>query len=112
MENAIILGDFKMHIEDPYDNNSKIYVDTMEALGLKQHVVEPTHQKGNILDLISTEVTSQINVRQLEMLDFISDQQLISVTIDVKKDVLKITRKKIRNFREVNPAMLMENSHP
>ena len=33
-------------------------------------------------------------------------------TIDVKKDVLKITRKKIRNFKEVSPATLMENFHP
>ena len=73
MENAIILGDFNMHIEDPTDNNSKIFVDTMEALHLRQHVVEPTHQNGNILGLIFTEVTSQMNVRQLEVLDFISD---------------------------------------
>ena len=73
MENAIILGDFNMHIEDPTDNNSKIFVDMREALGLKQHTVEPIHQKGNILVLIFTEVTSQMNVRQLEMLGFISD---------------------------------------
>ena len=111
MENAIILGDLNMQIVDPTDNNSKIFVDTMEVLGLKQHVVEPTHQKGNILDLIFTEVTSQMNVRQLEMLDFISDHQLISATIDFKKDVLKITKKKIRNLKEVNPAMLIENFH-
>ena len=32
MENAKILGDFNMHIEDPTYNNSKIFVDTMEAL--------------------------------------------------------------------------------
>ena len=50
MENAIILGDFNMHIEDPNDYNNKIFVDMMEALGLRQHVVEPTHQKGNIVD--------------------------------------------------------------
>ena len=29
-----------------------------------------------------------------------------------KKGVLKITRKKIRNFKEVSPATLMENFHP
>ena len=46
------------------------------------------------------------------MLDFISDHQLISAPIDVKKDVLKITKKKIRNLKEVDPAMLMENFHP
>ena len=38
MENAIILGDFNMHIEELTDNNSQIFVDTMEALGLQQNV--------------------------------------------------------------------------
>ena len=101
MENTIILGDLNMHIEDLTDNSSKIFVDMMEALGLQQHVNQPTHQKGNKLDLIFTEVTSKINVRELEMLDFISDYQLISATIDVKKDLFKITKKKIRNFKEL-----------
>ena len=85
MQNAIILGDFNMHIEDLTDNNSKIFVDIMEVLGLQQHVNQLTHKKGNILDLIFTEVTSKINLRELEMLDFISDHQLISATTDVQK---------------------------
>ena len=46
------------------------------------------------------------------MLNFILDHRLISATINVKKDVLKITRKKIRNFKEVSPAMMMESFHP
>ena len=54
MENAIILVDFNMPIEDPTDNNSKLFVDMTKALGLWQHVNEPTHQRGNILDLIFT----------------------------------------------------------
>ena len=41
MENAIIPGDFNMHIEETTDNNSKIFIDTMEALGLWHHVNEP-----------------------------------------------------------------------
>ena len=85
MENAIILEDFSMHIEDLTDNNSQIFVDMTEALGLQQHVNQPTHQKGNILDLIFTEVMSKINLRELGILDFISDCQLISAIIDVKK---------------------------
>ena len=100
-----------MHIEDLTDNNSKIFVDMMEALGLQQHVNQPTHQKGNIWDLIFTEITSKINVKEIEILDFISYHWLNSATIDVKKILLKITRKKIRNLKEVNPATLMENFH-
>ena len=45
------------------------------------------------------------------MFDFISDHPLISATIDVKKDPIKITKKKIRNLKEMNPATLMENFH-
>ena len=112
MENAIIWGDFNIHIEDTNDYNIKIFVDTMEALGLKQHITEPTHQKWNMLDLIFTETASQIKVSQLNMLDFISDYRLISATISVKKDVPKITRKKIRNYKDESPAMMMQNVHP
>ena len=112
IENAIILGDFNIHIEDTNDYNSKIFIDTMEALGLKQHITEPTHHKGNILDLIFKKTTSQIKVSQLNMLDFISDHRLISTIISVEKDVPKITRKKIRNYKDVSLAMMMENFHP
>ena len=112
LENPIILGDFNMHIEDTNNYNSKIFVDTMEALGLEQHITAPTHYKGNILDLIFTETTSQIKVSQPTMLNFISDHRLISATINVEKDVPKITKKKARNYKNANPAMMMENFNP
>ena len=112
LENPIILGDFNMHIEDTNNYNSRIFVDTMEALGLKQHITAPTHYKGNILDLIFMETTSQIKVSQPIMLNFISDHRLISATISVEKDVPRITRKKVRNYKNANPAMMMENFNP
>ena len=83
LENPIILGDFNMHIEDTNNYNSKILINTMEALGLKQHVTAPTHYKGNILDLMFMEATSQIKVSQPIMLNFISDHRLIAATISV-----------------------------
>ena len=46
------------------------------------------------------------------MLNFISDHRLISATISVEKDVPKITRKKVRNYKDISPAMMMENFNP
>ena len=112
LENPIILGDFNMHIEDTNNYNSKNFVDTMEALGLKQHITAPTHYKGNILDLIFTETMSQMKVSQPIMLNFISDHRLIAATISVEKEVPKVTRKKVRNYKNANPAMMMENFNP
>ena len=99
LENPIILGDLNMHIEDTNNYNSKILINTMEALGLKQHITAPTHYKGNILDLMFMEITSQIKVSQPIMLNFISDHRLIAATISVEKDIPKITRKKVRNYK-------------
>ena len=54
--NKIVLGDFNVHINDENDNGAS----TITALGFNQHVTFPTHQEGNILDLVSTETCNSI----------------------------------------------------
>ena len=39
--------------------NAGIFLDTMTALNLKQHVEGPTHKSGNCLDLVFTEEMSK-----------------------------------------------------
>ena len=56
--NFIILGDFSLHIKHITNAENLIFNDTVEALGLSQHVKTPTHRQGNILDLIYTEDNS------------------------------------------------------
>ena len=51
-KNLVLLGDFNIHVQDLANLDSPVYNDTMEAMGLIQHKVEPTHQLGNTLDLI------------------------------------------------------------
>ena len=50
--NIILLGSFNIHTQDTENPDSVIYNDTMEDLGLKQHIDKPTHRLGNTLDLI------------------------------------------------------------
>ena len=54
ISNMIVLGDFNVHINDENDNEAGIFEDTITALGFNQHVTFPTHQKGNLLDLVFT----------------------------------------------------------
>ena len=61
--NIIICGDFNIHINDLMDIEAQIFNDTMHALGLQQHVNFKTHHAGNTLDLLFTEVTSQLTMR-------------------------------------------------
>ena len=60
--NHIILGDFNIHINDNEDVEAQIFSDSMEALGLKHHSMTPTHKSDNILNLIFTEILSDIDI--------------------------------------------------
>ena len=48
----IFVGDFKIHWEDEFDGTASLFADTLEALGLIQHVHFPMHNGNNILDLV------------------------------------------------------------
>ena len=60
--NVIILGDFNMHINNPNDTDANILIDTLEAVGFQQHIDFSTHQLGNTLDQVFTEILNNIRV--------------------------------------------------
>ncbi|EDO40090.1 predicted protein [Nematostella vectensis] len=53
-ENLLITGDFNIHVDEPKDPDAQKFLETLRALGLVQHVDQPTHQDGHILDLAIT----------------------------------------------------------
>ena len=55
-QNSIYIGDFNLHISKD-DANPAIFNDSVEAMGLYQHVGFHMHQGGNILDLIIDRVS-------------------------------------------------------
>ena len=59
-KNLVILGDFNVVVQDLNNPDSLAFYDTMEALGLVQHIDKPTHQLGNTLDHIYTESLDQL----------------------------------------------------
>ena len=62
-KHLVILGDFNIAVQDLNNPDSLAFYDTMEALGLVQHINTPTHQLGNTLDHIYTESLDQLGVQ-------------------------------------------------
>ena len=54
------MGDLNIHVEDHSSIDTSIFNDTMQPLGLQQHVNKPMHNQSNIPDLIFTEVNSDL----------------------------------------------------
>ena len=72
-QNNIFIDDFNLHVSDAMDTDSAIFNDTAEALGLYQHVSFSTHQSGNVLDLILSDITSETKVLTTAPGPFISN---------------------------------------
>ena len=99
--NVIICGDFNMHIDNPSDTEAQIFMDTMEALGLQQHVRFQIHQAGNILDLIFTEATSQFSIRTFKG-RFMSDQRVIVAELGIVIQHIMGKTVTFRNLKQIN----------
>ena len=81
--NIIICSYFNIHIGNPSDTEAQIFMDTVEALGLQQHVNFQTHHAGNILVLIFTENTSQFSIKTFKG-RCISDHRVIVPELDIR----------------------------
>ena len=107
--NLVVLGDFNIHVNDTSNPNSNIFLDTMMALGLKQHVEGPAHKNGNCLDLIFTEELSRAKAVGCSKDIFVSDHSSISCILNIPKE--NCTRKEItyRKLMDVDRTQLVKD---
>ncbi len=52
----LIAGDLNFHVDVESDRDASIFRDIFDTAGLKQLVVDPTHQNGHTLDLLLTRI--------------------------------------------------------
>ena len=60
--NITLEGDFNLHVNDGNNKDASIFIDTKEAMGLQQYIMYPTHKSDNTLDLVFTELMTQIHI--------------------------------------------------
>ena len=68
-----ICGDFNIHIDDNTNTDATSFKDLLESMCLFQHVKQPTHLMGHILDLIITRKSDEVVTGQPTTDRFISD---------------------------------------
>ena len=100
-DSLTIAGDLNLHMESncPY---AKQLSELLDVYNLKQHILEPTHIKGNILDLVITE--NRDNYFQdaiISKLD-VSDHFLVSFSLATKLEACKSKRIKYRSIKKVD----------
>jgi len=103
-DNFIIMGDFNIHYDNKSNKYSKQFIDILEVFDLKNHINEPTHNKGHTLDLIITRQSySGISNVRLDNYNTFSDHCAISFDMNnVEKSKVNKERKLVKDFSNVN----------
>ena len=99
--NTIITGYINIHVNNTNDPEAQIFLDTMEALGLDNHVNFATHNRGNTLDLVLTEVLSSLSMVNCMQGPFLSDHCCIELEVAIPKPALKRQTITSRNIKDV-----------
>ena len=105
--NIIVLGDFKIHINNDQDADVNRFKDKMEALGLQQHVSFSMPRCGNTLDHIYTELGSTVIIHYCREGPILSDHTAVICGTNIQKE--NVTRKEV-SYRKINKIDLDELS--
>ena len=84
-ENIVLVGNFNIHINNEDNPNAVIFLDTMTALGLHQHVNGSMHCSGNCLDLVFTEELSRMKVKKCLKSDYLLDHVVVLCGLTIPK---------------------------
>ena len=63
---VLIVGDFNIHVDKPEDRWTKELCCVLDNFGLTQHVTQPTHNRGHILDLV---ISKGLNISKVLVSD-------------------------------------------
>jgi len=80
-----VCGDINLHMDIQEDRNVKKLNDVLSDLGLVQHITEPTHKAGHMLDIVLDKDTDNV-VEDVNVVDVaLSDHFLITFSLKLDR---------------------------
>ena len=102
-KNLLIIGDFNFHWDIQDNRQTCLLAQLFDSADLVQHVVEPTHRDGHILDWAISRSDKAIFVQSVTVDDLLlSDHFLVSLTINMIKPVAQKIKIQARNLKRMD----------
>ena len=108
----VLIGNFNLHIRNDNDIDSAIFLDTIEAMGLYQHVSFATHKSGNTLDLVISEMGSTSKVMTTAPGPYLTDHRAVISTLNVKRVQPKRQFRRVRKLHAVTTEQWESEFNP
>ena len=100
--NIIIMGDINIQWNNTEDPDTRVYIDTLMALGLDQHIDFSTHKSGKIQDHIYTEALSNCKVLCCSESFYQSDHAAVECILSAPKEDTVIKTIKYKKLHEID----------
>ena len=104
----MITGDFNIHVNDPDDRHARRLSALLETFGLVQSVSQPTHRRGNTLDLLITRAEGRPTESTVDPLDVISDHALVVCHFASQSFAASNVERTIRPWKKVDRSALRD----
>ena len=111
--NSMYIGDFNLHVsEEDTETDPAIFNDSIEAMGLYQHVGFPTHKSGNILDLILSDIQQTTSVMTTAPGPYLSDHRAVIATLNTKRLKPMFSYQEVHKLKDITQEQLIDEFNP
>ena len=103
-EDILMAGDFNLHFHLPNASGVQYLKQILADNNMHQHVTQPTHRSGNMLDLVITRASSNIVTTTDVCNSSISDHYSVIFPLHVTKPRSSSQMRQVRNFKRMDHA--------
>ena len=104
-DKLLMTGDFNFHMDVPTDSNNIHLRDLLDAMGLVQHVKQPTHIHGHTLDSIITRQCIDFVAEEPPSERFISDHAAVTCSLRTRRPVVELKHAECRKLKSVDSEL-------
>ena len=105
----LIMVEFNIHYYHDYYIIHEQFQDSMQEMGLIQHVNFVSHISGNIIDLVFTEQLSKFKVTKVREGPMLSDHKMVIWNLNIDKPDTQTIWKEFHNWKKVDLDDLCNN---
>ncbi|XP_068707911.1 uncharacterized protein [Montipora foliosa] len=107
-EPLLILGDFNIHMDLPDDTDCRNMSDLLVSMGLKQHVLQPTHERGHTLDSIITRISDNIIAGRPFTGELFSDHFPVFCQLKPERPLVTVKHLQFRKIKSIDRDQFSE----
>ena len=107
-EPLLILGDFNIHMDLHDDTDCRNMSDLLVSMGLKQHVLQPTHELGHTLDLIITHISDNIIAGRPYTGELFSDHLPVFCQLKPERPLVAVKHLQFRKIKSIDRHQFSE----